>query len=83
MPTIPTSTYASILTTIFLHVRYLLHLHGHLPSFHFLFELRVVLLNLHLQLHEICFTNVFVSFILVIILNTLTFTSFVLLGTQI
>ena len=83
MPTIPTNTYASILTIIFLHVRYLLHLHEHLSSFHFLFELRVVLLNLHLQLHEICFTNVFVSFILVIILNTLTFTSFVLLGTQI
>ena len=83
MPTIPTNTYASILTIIFLHVRYLLHLHEHLSSFHFLFELRVVLLNLHLQLHEICFTNVFVSFILVIILNTLTFTPFVLLGTQI
>ena len=36
--------------------------------------------NLHLQSHEVCFTNVFASFI---VLMTLTFTSLVLLGRHI
>ena len=39
-------------------------------------------MNLHLQSHEIGFINVLASFVVVIILNTLTFTSFVLLGTH-
>ena len=43
-------------------------------------KLHVVLPYLHLQSHEICFTNVLTLFIL-LIWNTLTFTSFVLLGT--
>ena len=37
-------------------------------------------MNLYLQLHEICFTSVLVLFIFVIILNTLTFISFVSFG---
>ena len=40
-------------------------------------------INLHLQLHEICFVNVFASFIYVIILNTFKVTPSVLLGTRI
>ena len=38
--------------------------------------------TMHLQPHEICFTNVLVWCILVIILKRFTFTSFVLLGTH-
>ena len=44
--------------------------------FHFWFELQVVLLNLHLQPHEICFTIVLASVLFVIILDTLTLMSF-------
>ena len=40
-------------------------------------------MNLHLQSHEIVFLNVLASFVLVVRLNNLTFTSFVLLGTHI
>ena len=40
-------------------------------------------MNFHLQSHEICLITIFVSFLFVIILNTLTFVSFVLLGTHI
>ena len=36
-----------------------------------------------MQSHEICFTDVFPSFLFVIILNALRFMSFVLLGTHI
>ena len=36
--------------------------------------------NLHLHLHDICFVNVFDSFIPVIMLNTLRFKSSVLFG---
>ena len=39
---------------------------------HFWFELHVLLLNLHLQSHEVCFVIVLASFF-VIILNALTF----------
>ena len=38
-------------------------------------------MNLHLKSHEICFINVLTSFIIVIILNIVTFTYFVLLKT--
>ena len=38
--------------------------------------------NLHLHSHDICFVNVFDSFIHVIILNRLRFKSSVLFGTQ-
>ena len=57
----------------------------HSDIFHysiFDFELHVVLLNLHLQSHEICFIIVLALYILFIILRTLTFTSFVSLGTH-
>ena len=47
------------------------------------FELHVVLLNLHLQSHEICSAVVLVSFLFVIILNALTFMSFISFGTHI
>ena len=76
------NTCPKIQTIIFLHRWYFLHLHWHL-SYHFLFELHLVLLNLHLPSHEGSFTNVFVSFILVTVLNTSTFMSFILLGTHI
>ena len=46
-------------------------------------ESHVVLLSLHLQSHEICFTNVLSSFIVVIILNILRFAFFVSLRTYI
>ena len=45
--------------------------------------MQVLLLNLHLQSHEVRFIIVLASFVLVKILNTLTFMSFVLFGTQI
>ena len=46
------------------------------------FELQFLPLNLHLHLHDICFVNVFHSFIPVIMLNTLRFKSPVLFGTR-
>ena len=39
-------------------------------------------LDLHLQVHEKCFNDIFASFILVIELNTLTFKSSILFRTQ-
>ena len=51
--------------------------------FNFWFELHVALWNLHLKSDEICFINNFASFLFVIILNTLTFTSFALQGKHI
>ena len=42
----------------------------------FLFELLVVLLNLHLQSHEICFVIALASFLFIIILNVLLCVSF-------
>ena len=47
------------------------------------FKLHVVLLSLHLQSHEICSNIALGSFLLVIILNGLTFMSFVSVGTHI
>ena len=52
---------------------FFLHLHWHLLLFQFCFELHFLLSSLHLQLHEICFINVFDSFCLVIILNAFKF----------
>ena len=48
-----------------------------------MFELNVVLLNLHLQSHEMCFTNVFASNLFVVILKALICVPFVLLRTHI
>ena len=53
-----------------------LHSHWHVLLFHFWFELHVVLLNLHLQSHGICFVITLASFLFAIILNALTFMSF-------
>ena len=41
--------------------------------FNFLFELHVLLLNLHLKSHEICFAIVLAPFLFVIILNVKAF----------
>ena len=46
-------------------------------------NLHVVLLNLHLQSHEICFIIALASFLFVIKLNALAFMSYVSLGTHI
>ena len=53
--------------TFFTHTvcYWFLHSHWHLLLFHFKFELRFLLSNLHLQLHQICLANVFDSFLLV------------------
>ena len=67
------NTCARIPTIIFLY--------QHVLLFHFGFELRVVLFNLHLQSHEIRFIIVFDSFLFVIIVNSLTFMSFVFFET--
>ena len=47
----------------------------------FWLELYFLPSNMHLQLYEICYINVFYSFIPVIILNIFRFKSFVLFGT--
>ena len=67
---------------IFPHIRRFLQSHQHLLLFHFWFRLHFLLSNLHLQSHDICFVNVFDSFIYVIMLNTLRFKSSVLFGTH-
>ena len=51
--------------------------------FYVCFELHIVLLNLHLQLHEICSLSVFVLFLFAIVLNALKFMSFVSFGTNV
>ena len=69
-----------------LHYKYIhiheifLHSHQHLLLFHHWFKLQSLLSNLHLHLHDISFVNVFDSFTLVIMLNTLSFKSSVLFG---
>ena len=50
---------------------------------HFWFEIHFLPTVWHLQLYDICFANVFTSFIPDIILNTAAFTSFVLFGPHI
>ena len=47
-----------------------------------LFELHFLPSNLHLLLHDVCFVNVFGSFIPAIMLNTFIFESSVLFGTH-
>ena len=47
--------------------------HWHLSFFHHWFDLNFFLSSLHLYLHEICFANVFDSFIPVMMLKTLRF----------
>ena len=58
------------------------HSHQHLPLFHVWFELLFLPSNLHLHLHDICFVNVFDSFIPVIMLKTLRFKSSLSFGTN-
>ena len=53
----------------------------HLSLFHFWFDLHFLPSNLHLHLHDTCFVNV-ISFIPVIIINTLRIRSPVLFGTH-
>ena len=53
--------------------------HWHVSLFHFLFELYAILSNFHLQSYEVCFRKVLASYVVVVILNTLTLMSFVLL----
>ena len=67
-------------TYSFLHVLCFLHSHRHLLLFHHWFDLYYLSSNLHLHLHEICFVNVFNSFILVIMLKMLRFKASVLFG---
>ena len=59
-----------------------LHSSQHLLLFHHQFKLHFLPSNLRLHLHDICFVNVFGSFIPVIVLNTLRSKSSVLFGTH-
>ena len=59
------------------------YIHIDVLLFHYWFELHVVLLNLHLQSHAICFVIFLASILFVIILNALTFMSFVSFRTHI
>ena len=63
-----------------------INFYTHIHMFHYPIldlKLYVVLLNLHLQSHEMFFIIVLASFLFVIILNTLTFMSFVIFRTHI
>ena len=57
-----------------------LHSHRHLWLFHHSSELHFLPSNLHVHLHDICFVNVFDSFIPITILGTLRFKPTVLFG---
>ena len=48
-----------------------------------IFNLNFPLTEVHLQSHEICFINIFDSFIFVIVLNAYKFSSPVLFGTPV
>ena len=73
---------AGFQTQSFSHTWRFLHSHRHLSLFHDWSELQFLPSNLHLHSHDICFVNIFHSFILVIMLNTLRFKSSVLFGTR-
>ena len=62
---------------------YMMLFYTHIDTdFHHWFELRFLTTNLHLHSLDICFVNVFNSFIPVIMLNSLGFKSYVLFGTH-
>ena len=71
---------AGFQTQTFSYTRCFLHSHGHLLLFHHWSELHFLPSNLHLHLHDICFVNIFYSFIPVIMLSTLRFKFSVLFG---
>ena len=77
------TTRSRIPNIIFFTSRCFLHWHRHLSLFHYWSELHFLPSNLHLHSHDICFVNVFHSFVPVIMLNTLRFKSSVLFGTHI
>ena len=74
-PRIPTIIFLALVTIFTLTLTYLIIL--------LLIRIAFVLMTLHLQSHQICFVTVLASFLFFIILNTLTFTSFVFLETNI
>ena len=76
--TIFVTTCCRIPNTISLHARCsfgLSHIHRHSSLFHFWFKLHFLLSNLQSHLHNICFVNVFGSFIPVMIWKTCKFKS--------
>ena len=71
---------AGLKTYSFSYIWCSLHSDQHLSLFHHWFELHFFPSNLHLHLHNICYFDVFNSFIPIIMLNTLRFKSSVLFG---
>ena len=71
-----TNTYTRIATTIFFPLVIIFTFTLTCVIIPFLIWFDVALLNLHLQLHQICFVIALASFLFIIVLNASTFLSF-------